>query len=40
MLASGTHPDLWNGHEWRMIVVDDAGQEVLVLCFSAQQRAA
>jgi hypothetical protein len=40
MLASGTHPDLWNGHEWRMIVADDAGQEVLVLCFSAQQRAA
>jgi hypothetical protein len=40
MLASGTHPDLWEGHEWRLTVTDEAGQEVLALRFSAQQRAA
>jgi hypothetical protein len=40
MLASGTHPDLWEGHEWRMTVTDEEGQEVLALRFSAQQLAA
>lgn len=26
----------WDGTEWRMTVVDEAGQRVCMLCFSAQ----
>ena len=29
--------NLWSGHEWRMVVVDSAGLEVLTLRFSASQ---
>jgi hypothetical protein len=27
----------WSGHEWRMLVRDDVGEEVLYLKFSAEQ---
>jgi hypothetical protein len=30
-------PEFWSGHEWRMVVSDETGREVLVLCFSARQ---
>jgi len=40
MLSDGGGADLWSGHEWRMIVTDEAGREVLVLRFSAEQKLA
>jgi hypothetical protein len=40
MLKGGGHPDLWNGEDWKMIVTDEAGREVAILRFSAQQVAA
>jgi len=32
--------NLWQGHEWRMVVVDDGGAEVLTLRFQASIPAA
>jgi len=40
MLSDGGGAELWSGHEWRMIVTDEAGQEVLVLRFAAEQKTA
>jgi hypothetical protein len=40
MLSDGGGADLWSGHEWQMIVTDEAGREVLVLRFSAEQKLA
>jgi len=40
MLSDGTGAEFWSGHEWRMIVTDEAGQEVLVLRFAAEQKRA
>lgn len=28
--------EFWSGHEWRMHVTDDRGEELFVLCFSAR----
>jgi hypothetical protein len=39
MLKGDTHPELWNGEEWRMVVTDEAGREIIVLRFSAEQMA-
>jgi hypothetical protein len=36
MLGSGTHPDLWEGHEWRMIVTDQNWREIITLRFLAE----
>jgi len=38
MLSDGSGAELWSGHEWRMIVTDEAGQEVLLLRFAAEQK--
>jgi len=40
MLSHGAGAELWSGHEWRMIVTNEAGQEVLVLRFAAEQKRA
>ena len=30
-------PVLWSGQDWRMVVSDQSGREVLVLCFSTTE---
>jgi hypothetical protein len=37
MLRDGGREDLWSGEQWRMIVTDESGLEVLTLTFSASQ---
>ena len=37
LLREGGHVDLWSGEEWKMVVVDEKGLEVLTLRFSASQ---
>jgi hypothetical protein len=38
LLRDGGGGHLWSGHEWKMVVTDGQGREVLVLRFSAEER--
>lgn len=36
LLKFGGRADLWSGHEWRLVVKDEAGNRVLTLKFAAE----
>lgn len=37
LLREGGRSDLWSGEQWKMVVTDENGLEVLTLTFSASQ---
>jgi hypothetical protein len=40
VLRDDRNSDIWDGNEWRMVVSDEAGREVFVLRFLAEQKLA